>query len=100
MLRVVLTVAGLISTLLAASEASAQTGVPRNPSALAIYGSYYEAPYNNSFIPMNPWSGIYRGGFQPMPWGGQIYSGGYHPQFLGYRGRYSPSPALPSRHKH
>jgi hypothetical protein len=100
MRQVVLVLAGLISPLLAASTASAQSGLAQRPDYRGFYGSYYESPFNNSIAPMSPWNGVYRGGFQSMPWGGQMYSGGYHPHFLGYRGRYSPSPALPSKHKH
>lgn len=91
MRRVVLVSAVLISTILAASEASAQ--VPQSPSAASIYGSYYRTPYDG----VGQWNNAYRGGMQSMPWGGQIYSGAYHPTYLGYRGRYSPSPALPHK---
>jgi hypothetical protein len=99
MRQVVLVVAGLISPLLAASGTFGQSGLAQRPNPAAIYGSYYRSPFNDSIAPMTPWNGFY-GGFQPMPWGGQIYSGGYHAPFVGYRGRYSPSPALPSKHKH
>ncbi len=52
--------------------------------------------YNNSYGGF-PYMGGY-GFYQQMPGGGFSYSGPVRPMYRGYVGRYSPSPALPTRY--
>lgn len=82
----------LILGLLGASEATAQQHRAPSPNFDMAYGSFYAAPYGA----VNQWTGGYRGGIQTMPWGGYVYSGAFRPDYLGFRGRYSPSPPRPT----
>ncbi len=92
MKNIVRGIAGLILGILASSGAYGQT--TGAPSLFGNgYGSYYGLPYGG----YGQWSGQYRGGYQSLPYG-RVYSGVNRPPFVGFYGRYSPSPALPARH--
>lgn len=76
----------LLILLVGVGQTSAQCPTPS-------WGSLYQQPYRGLTVGQPRYTGSY----QSLPGGQQVYSAPVHSLYLGYYGRYSPTPILPRR---